>query len=63
MSNSKTAAALQQAVTDSYAALIETHRFHWNFDGDDFYVLGIHRQRVVVHNLFTNQLRGFDVGF
>lgn len=48
MSNSKTAAALQQAVTDSYAALIETQRFHWNFDGEDFY--GWHKLAEQIYN-------------
>lgn len=48
MSNSKTAAALQQAVTDSYAALIETHRFHWNYEGEDFY--GWHKLSEQIYN-------------
>ena len=48
MSNSKTAAALQQAFIDSYGTLIENQRFHWNFEGADFF--GWHKLAELVYD-------------
>jgi starvation-inducible DNA-binding protein len=34
---SKTSNYLQQVLADSYGALLQTQRVHWNLEGNDFY--------------------------
>lgn len=55
MSNSKVAAALQQAFIDSYGTLIQDQRFHWNIEGADFY--GWHK---LAEQIYDEQFTAID---
>jgi starvation-inducible DNA-binding protein len=53
---SKTSNYLQQVLSDSYGALLQTQRFHWNVEGADFYAY--HK---LAEAIYDEQFEAIDV--